>query len=1053
MNIEVARQRVNEVIQVDTNTNSESDFLATHVPFRQIKIKNGGGKIDEFKDISEEEVFNQYIKNPGNRHQFIIVQGASGSGKSHLIRWFASKFNTFKHENETVIYIRRSDNSLKGTIRQLLDLDEIKNLPNREIYKRLSDAGSSISSNELKNTIYYHLIAKVKSDTKYLGFSRIENTKLIALLSNQDFMDYFLNEPGFDKPIDRIYRKVAPSNKLKGINDKPARFESADFELNSDFILEMRNNGADSKAIRLAEKLVDFDSVNANPMREKIAVYLNQFVDSVIQEIAGLQPGDFENVFSEIRRELYRKGKNLTLLIEDITSFTGVNQALLNVLTDTHTGTALVADKQMCRLSSVVGTTTEYYNEFRDNFANRISQEIYIKDDALTSESNSNSLIEFIAKYLNAMSLTNQEIIDWVNRGAQLDSFPVSTSTEPSFWEKYELDNTHFLSLYPLNQSSILNLTKSLGEGRKTPRYILTDVIRRVVQNVLKDVKKFPSFSIKADLLNGMDIRERNYMSNQVENEDDQKRLLELMCVWGNSTIKDQIDDVGKRYLAGIRYEIYETFGFHDIHGQDSGKINAVQSENKSNDKLETLKTITQKSAVEKNIENNELKNLSNMLGAWEHGEQFKDGRNEIRGALDNFVFSGIDWQIAGISLENINLVRKYGFITVENLNRGNATGLYTIPANATSTLVINASERWRILGKKSWDYDGSDEDMYYLTKWIHDITPKMIELVKNYLNGNKNRVEELALACAAYCSLLNGRQLRINDATNFLLDIRSNKFTEVIEGVHSIEWQQLQNKLMRNPDFSNIIQLAGNYFNIKQDIGTSTNLFLNRVAYDSVFNKLVRNNKMVVENIEEMLDVNNDIILERRKIAKNYKSVIDVLHSIIEAEDQFGQLIAAEICSAFEINSIGELDHESLNEFFEETKEYMAAVEKADLLTCISDIDVTNLKKLRDNRDCIYTASQQLGKGLDASSDFKKLVQYSKNPCGTLQPFKQLIEEIKQSISCFKVQSTPNSNHDDKESISVLEENKSEILNQTVDIGEKLKELEEKIHAQCGII
>ena len=174
MNIEIARQRINEVIQVDTNTNTESDFLATHVPFRKIKIKNGGGKTDDFKYISEAEIFEKYIRDPGERHQFIVVQGASGSGKSHLIRWFATKFNTFKHENETVIYIRRSDNSLKGTIRQLLDLDEIRNLPNREIYKHLSDAGTSISSSELKNTIYYHLIAKVKSDADSGILSNIE---------------------------------------------------------------------------------------------------------------------------------------------------------------------------------------------------------------------------------------------------------------------------------------------------------------------------------------------------------------------------------------------------------------------------------------------------------------------------------------------------------------------------------------------------------------------------------------------------------------------------------------------------------------------------------------------------------------------------------------------------------------------------------------------------------------------------------------------------------------------------------------------------------------
>ena len=64
-----------------------------------------------------------------------------------------------------------------------------------------------------------------------------------------------------------------------------------------------------------------------------------------------------------------RKGKNLILLVEDITSFTGVNQALLNALVTGHTGSNAV--DSLCKLISVVGTTTQYYNQFRDNYRDR----------------------------------------------------------------------------------------------------------------------------------------------------------------------------------------------------------------------------------------------------------------------------------------------------------------------------------------------------------------------------------------------------------------------------------------------------------------------------------------------------------------------------------------------------------------------------------------------------------------------------------------------------------------------------------------------------------
>lgn len=105
---------------------------------------------------------------------------------------------------------------------------------------------------------------------------------------------------------------------------------------------------------------------------KKFSDYLNQFVEIVIQRCAGIEPGDFEQVFMDIRKELYRIGKNLTLFIEDVTSFTGVDNALLNALMEEHN------DRDICRISSVVGGTNAYINDcFRQNHRDRVTA-IYI---------------------------------------------------------------------------------------------------------------------------------------------------------------------------------------------------------------------------------------------------------------------------------------------------------------------------------------------------------------------------------------------------------------------------------------------------------------------------------------------------------------------------------------------------------------------------------------------------------------------------------------------------------------------------------------------------
>ena len=80
MNSEIAKNRIGEVIRIDTVTSTQADFLATHVPVNNIHIrKKWDSKSD--KVMSEEQVFNKYVLNSENNHQFIIVIGSSGAGK------------------------------------------------------------------------------------------------------------------------------------------------------------------------------------------------------------------------------------------------------------------------------------------------------------------------------------------------------------------------------------------------------------------------------------------------------------------------------------------------------------------------------------------------------------------------------------------------------------------------------------------------------------------------------------------------------------------------------------------------------------------------------------------------------------------------------------------------------------------------------------------------------------------------------------------------------------------------------------------------------------
>ena len=282
MNSEIAKQRLSEVIRIDTITSSYGDFMATHVPFKQIQLqKEYNGSTISTKLYTEEQIYNKIVLNPRDQHQFVLVIGSSGAGKSHLIRWFDAKIEKHKPENEVVLFVRRSDNTLKGTIKQLLEKPEVASIKNKDLYDRLITATSTISESKLKNAIYHQFIEEIEDDNgENVDYINNADRKRIApLLNNELFKKRMMADDG---PIERIYSKVAESS-IADNRDILPEFYPEDFYVDIAFCDKVQYDGGDKKAVRLLEKFY------VEPeLAEAVAKYLNAMVDIVIQSCAGL---------------------------------------------------------------------------------------------------------------------------------------------------------------------------------------------------------------------------------------------------------------------------------------------------------------------------------------------------------------------------------------------------------------------------------------------------------------------------------------------------------------------------------------------------------------------------------------------------------------------------------------------------------------------------------------------------------------------------------------------------------------------------------------------
>ncbi len=986
MNSEIVKERISYVARPDSITSSEGDFLATHVAVKKLRV------LDKFdispsgeKIFSEEDIFKKYISNPEDMHQFIAVYGQSGTGKSHLIRWFEARYEQSKPKDEVVLFIRRSDNTLKGTIRQLLEKPEVQGISNKDIYERLLKASLSVDENKIKDMIYHNFIIEIHNDQDEhdIKIANVKKKRLEAFLNNEIVHDYLMGERG---PIERIYSKIADHTLVD--RDTVAQFEKEDFIVTAELADSINSAGADLKAQKMARELMADESGIEDA--KKIADYLNQFVSEVIQRCAGIEPGDFKQIFVDIRKELYRLDKKLTIFIEDVTSFTGVDTALLDALLEEHTGKR--DGEKLCRISSVVGTTNNYLqNNFKDNHKDRITKYIYIPSDVLDE----NGLYEFVARYVNTMSLSEDVISDWAAGHANPENYPIHDVIEGKNWDHIDISHGKKINIYPFTKRSILYFYQNILEkGHQTPRYIIRDIIEPVVRDAIFNKNNFPSVDVKIVNVNTtLSFR----IHSQISNESLADRLLKFMSVWGNGA-PDQYEKDGKTYISAIQKELFDDFGF-PILNMDVIQDPTPESVNPINP-ANTVSSVDNGSHIEVNNQTvpatkiKKLNEANTLLTKWTNDHVIDISatvgaagtvHSAVYDEMPNYLYTAINWQAEGISMDNAKKVKDSSLLFIALEGQTKKEGLYTLLATWNNLNILLAFIRWKEYGNKSWNYPDADFDAYLITTWTESIKKELVKKVSEYKDGEESRYIEAAVTAEMYRIILAG-EFREKSLKNFnaqtLLASKPNKLSN---NSHSTEWRSLLSVMSQKGADVNNQQTVRRYFNIGQG-GASSNVVLDSLLLSKVFGK-VKRNKLVIAEDEKQSD---DKVKLRRDAYTFLNDIEERLDNVAKAELSAGREQIQRIYDAFGDDEVGE---EELSTFTERVKKFYEEANKSQVN--VKEVPLDGIKK----RDQIKKAISDIASVLDEDDPLTIIMAFSGDPIKTLKPLVEIIENLEKEM------------------------------------------------------
>ncbi|MDO9587392.1 MAG: hypothetical protein Q7J13_05600 [Brevundimonas sp.] len=559
-------------------------FLATHTPIEGFDV--AGRDAGEFAALDERSVLTS-LSDVNRTHAFCVVQGEPGSGKSHIIRWLSINW---PQGEDVKLLLRRADGSLEGALTQLKARLPEEFAPLFDTLGKRQKASSQGRANIFLSTL---------ANTLEVGHydPPLDDEQWCQDFAPAEILGHARIKGRWASPA-RILSLLEGAKGER--NSASATFDLFDIESLADLLGVIYNSGVSGKAEELARRLVrEGETIAAyraegwladelaadieaqGRLRTSIAFLkvLNRRKNDAIQNVLGVSAEGLKTLFRSVRQALAQRGQRLVLLLEDITSWEGLDDSLIDVLTFNAEARGDEDEVDVCPLISVVGVTPAYYDKLQPNFKQRITHEIRLGEadgglqDVATLR-DPRGRRQFLARYLSAVRAGEVRLNGWRREFADDDSLAPPNRCDPCLHREScfaTFGREGDIGLFPFTPTAIDNMFEALkendgGQTWKTPRGMLQAILNPSLSQPDALVEgRFPPRHIEPTAFKedrrsdrALSRRLNQIVSNKIEDPVEQARMRRLLAYWADPDRADTTERDGELAFATAPKSLFE---------------------------------------------------------------------------------------------------------------------------------------------------------------------------------------------------------------------------------------------------------------------------------------------------------------------------------------------------------------------------------------------------------------------------------------------------------------------------------------------------------------